>query len=63
MRSHELGCGDSPLYLPNFEYISGVLFVYGDLVSAFTSMRGNAFKFLIFYTFPIFGYIVVTLVS
>jgi hypothetical protein len=45
--------GISPRYLLSVRYISGDLFVYVDLASALTSMRGGAFKVLGFATLPI----------
>jgi len=45
--------GISPRYLPSIRDISGDLFVSGDLVSAFTSVRGGAFKVSGFATLPI----------
>jgi hypothetical protein len=45
--------GISPQFLLSIRYISGDLFVYGDLTSAFTSMRGGAFEVSGFVTLPI----------
>jgi hypothetical protein len=36
--------GISPRYLLSIEYIYVDLFIYGDLSSALTSVRGGAFK-------------------
>jgi hypothetical protein len=45
--------GISPRYILSVRYISGDLFIYGDLASILTSVRGGAFKVLGFVTLPI----------
>jgi hypothetical protein len=45
--------GISPRYLLSVIDISRDLFIYGDLASALTSMRGGAFKVSGFSTLPI----------
>jgi hypothetical protein len=45
--------GISPQYLLSIRDISGDLFVYVDLASTFTSMRGSAFEISGFDTLPI----------
>ena len=41
--------GISPQYLLSVIYISGDLFIYGDLASTFTSVRGGSFEVLGFF--------------
>jgi hypothetical protein len=43
----------SPQYLLSVRYISRDLFVYGDLASTFTSVRGGAFEVSGFLALPI----------
>ena len=45
--------GISPRYLLSVRDISGDLFIFGDLASAFTSVRDDAFKVSSFATLPI----------
>jgi hypothetical protein len=45
--------GITPGYSPSIRDISMDLFVFGDLASAHTSMRGGAFKVSGFSTLPI----------
>jgi hypothetical protein len=45
--------GITPGYSPSVRYISVDLFIFGDLASIYTSMRGGAFQVLGFATLPI----------
>jgi hypothetical protein len=45
--------GINPRYLPSVRDISVDLFIFGDLASAHTSLRGGTFKVLGFSTLPI----------
>jgi hypothetical protein len=45
--------GITPGYSPSVRYTYVDLFVFGDLASIHTSMRGGAFKVSVFATLPI----------